>query len=81
MRWKQFLEFCRRFRFLGRFVDQVVISGRKFIKSGDSGSLLVTDPGRESVGLLFAGGEQIPPRLDGFVVVVRETGTFEALGA
>ena len=32
------------------------MSGGKggFLKSGDSGSLLVTDPGRQPVGLLFA---------------------------
>lgn len=38
------------------FVHQIVVSsGKPFIKPGDSGSLLVTDPGREPVGLLFAG--------------------------
>jgi hypothetical protein len=40
-----------------QFVDQIIvvpITGA-FIKPGDSGSLLVTDPGREPVGLLFAG--------------------------
>jgi hypothetical protein len=39
------------------FVDQIVVSGNKgpFIKAGDSGSLLVTDPGKNPVGLLFAG--------------------------
>ena len=37
------------------FVNQILISGRKFLKPGDSGSLVVTDPGREAVGLLFAG--------------------------
>ena len=38
------------------FVDQIIVQSRKpFIKAGDSGSLLVTDPGREAVGLLFAG--------------------------
>ena len=37
------------------FVNQVLVSGRGFIKAGDSGSLLVTDPGRAPVGLLFAG--------------------------
>lgn len=39
------------------FVDQIVVSSNRgpFIKAGDSGSLLVTDPGREPVGLLFAG--------------------------
>jgi len=39
-----------------RFVDQIIVQSRKpFIKAGDSGSLLVTDPGRNPVGLLFAG--------------------------
>jgi len=39
-----------------RFVDQILVQSRKpFIKSGDSGSLLVTDPGKGPVGLLFAG--------------------------
>lgn len=38
------------------FADQIVVQSRKaFIKPGDSGSLLVTDPGRNPVGLLFAG--------------------------
>jgi hypothetical protein len=38
------------------FVNQIVVYGNKpFIKAGDSGSLLVTDPGRDPVGLLFAG--------------------------
>ena len=39
------------------FVDQVFVESRKpgFIKSGDSGSLLVTDPSTGPVGLLFAG--------------------------
>jgi hypothetical protein len=38
-----------------RFVNQIVVDGRGFIRSGDSGSLLVTDPGRNPVGLLYAG--------------------------
>lgn len=39
-----------------RFVDQIIVQAIKpFIKPGDSGSLLVTDPGRNPVGLLFAG--------------------------
>lgn len=40
-----------------RFVDQVFVEGQKpVIKSGDSGSLLVTgNPGANPVGLLFAG--------------------------
>jgi hypothetical protein len=38
------------------FVNQIVVYGNKpFIKAGDSGSLLVTDPGLNPVGLLFAG--------------------------
>lgn len=39
-----------------RFVNQIVVySNKPFIKPGDSGSLLVTNPGRNPVGLLFAG--------------------------
>ena len=39
-----------------RFVNQIMVQGTKpFIKAGDSGSLLVTDPGKNPVGLLFAG--------------------------
>jgi len=39
-----------------RFVNQIAIfSSRPFIKPGDSGSLLVTYPGRKPVGLIFAG--------------------------
>jgi hypothetical protein len=39
-----------------RFVNQIVVGSRRaFIKAGDSGSLLVTDPGRNPVGLLYAG--------------------------
>ena len=40
-----------------RFVNQVIVSGNKgaFIKPGDSGSLLVVNPDRNPVGLLFAG--------------------------
>jgi hypothetical protein len=39
------------------FVNQIIVesTGSPFIKAGDSGSLLVTHPGRGSVGLLFAG--------------------------
>ncbi|HUT89101.1 MAG TPA: hypothetical protein VMY37_06380 [Thermoguttaceae bacterium] len=37
------------------FVGQILIDGRKFLKPGDSGSLVVTDPGKSPVGLLFAG--------------------------
>jgi len=39
-----------------RFVGQVIVQSRApFLKAGDSGSLLVTDPGRSPVGLLYAG--------------------------
>src|SRR5262245_50949660 len=42
-----------------RFVDQIIVGSKKgFIKAGDSGSLLVTDPGANPVGLLFAGDKQ-----------------------
>ena len=38
------------------FKNQIIFEGTKpVIKSGDSGSLLVTDPGLNPVGLLFAG--------------------------
>jgi len=38
------------------FVNQIVVqSNGPFIKAGDSGSLLVTYPGKNPVGLLFAG--------------------------
>ena len=41
---------------VARFVDQVIVESRKpFIKSGDSGSLVVTRPGRNPVALVFAG--------------------------
>ena len=41
---------------VARFVNQIIISSSSaFIKGGDSGSLLVTDPDRLTVGLLFAG--------------------------
>ncbi|MHC1765231.1 MAG: hypothetical protein AB9869_13180 [Verrucomicrobiia bacterium] len=41
---------------LARFENQITVYSRKaFLKSGDSGSLLVTDPGRNPLGLLFAG--------------------------
>jgi hypothetical protein len=38
------------------FVNQIIVQSRSaFIKGGDSGSLLVTNPGKQPVGLLFAG--------------------------
>ncbi len=40
------------------FADQIVVESRKpFIKPGDSGSLLVTQPNNNPVGLLFAGDQ------------------------
>ncbi len=40
------------------FANQIVVqSGRPFIKSGDSGSMLVTNPDCNPVGLLFAGNK------------------------
>jgi len=62
-----------------RFVGQIVVTSlRAFIKPGDSGSLLVTDPGRNPVGLLFAGDSSgryaianpIGPVLDRFQVTI-----------
>ena len=61
-----------------RFVGQIIIQGTKpFIKAGDSGSLLVTAPGKNPVGLLFAGTQsgvaianQISPVLARFGVTV-----------
>lgn len=39
-----------------RFADQIIVgSAKPFIKAGDSGSLLVSNPGANPVGLLFAG--------------------------
>ena len=40
-----------------RFINQIIVYGSRgaFIKPGDSGSLLVSDPGKNPVGLLFAG--------------------------
>jgi hypothetical protein len=40
-----------------RFVRQIVVYGDRagFIRAGDSGSLLVTEPNANPVGLLFAG--------------------------
>ena len=39
-----------------RFVNQIIVgSSKPFIKAGDSGSLLVTNPSANPVGLLFAG--------------------------
>lgn len=41
---------------VARFVDQIIVGSTKpFIKAGDSGSLLVTDPSANPMGLLFAG--------------------------
>jgi len=38
-----------------RFINQIAISPGTFSDGGDSGSLIVTDPGKNPVGLLFAG--------------------------
>ena len=41
-----------------RFVHQIVVEsnrGSKFLKGGDSGAIVVTDPGKNPVGLAFAG--------------------------
>jgi hypothetical protein len=43
---------------IARFTGQIIVEAAKpFIKAGDSGSLLVTDPDRNPVGLLFAGNQ------------------------
>ncbi len=53
-----------------RFVKQIIVtSGSAFILPGDSGSLLVSDPGRNPVGLLFAGSS------DGTLAVANPIGT------
>jgi hypothetical protein len=39
-----------------RFVGQIIVGSKKpFIRAGDSGSLLVTEPNQNPVGLLYAG--------------------------
>jgi len=65
---------------VARFEDQIWVEGRKpFLKSGDSGSLLVSDDATASpVGLLFAGNSSgkfavaspIQPILDAFGVTI-----------
>lgn len=65
---------------IARFVDQIIVYGTKgpFTKPGDSGSLVVTDPDRSPVGLLFAGNQSgkyaianpIGPVLDAFDVTI-----------
>jgi hypothetical protein len=42
-------------RGVARFVKQIIITPGTFSAAGDSGSLVVTDPGKNPVGLLFAG--------------------------
>jgi len=42
-------------RGIARFVKQIIITPGSFSAGGDSGSLIVTDPGKNPVGLLFAG--------------------------
>lgn len=65
-----------------RFENQIIVEARKaFIKAGDSGSLLVTDPGKNPVGLLFAGdgsgrfavANPIQDVLDAFGVSIDDT--------
>jgi hypothetical protein len=48
------------------FVDQVIIEPGAFSGGGDSGSLIVTNPGLQPVGLLFAGStaQTIANRID-----------------
>ncbi len=43
------------------FVDQILITPTKgrFSDGGDSGSLIVTDPDKNPVGLLFAGSRRL----------------------
>ncbi len=63
-----------------RFAGQIVVYSSRgpFIKPGDSGSLLVTDPDKNPVGLLFAGdssgkygiANQIGPVLTAFGVTI-----------
>lgn len=60
------------------FENQIYVKGDygDFLKSGDSGSLLVTQDGAHPIGLLFAGGEgsafanPIKPVLDYFGVTL-----------
>jgi hypothetical protein len=58
------------------FVNQIIVTPGSFIRAGDSGSLMVTDPGRNPVGLLFAGSSlmavanPIGPVLDYFDVTI-----------
>ena len=40
---------------VARFVKQIIITGGSFSAGGDSGSLIVTQTGKNPVGLLFAG--------------------------
>lgn len=42
---------------VARFVNQIYVAS-SFIRSGDSGSLMVTDTGNNPVGLCFAGGSK-----------------------
>jgi hypothetical protein len=42
-----------------RFVGQIDISPSTFVAGGDSGSLVVKDPTREAVALLFAGSSTV----------------------
>lgn len=52
-----------------RFVDQIRVDANKpFLKSGDSGSLLVSEPGADPVGLLFAA------TIDGKIAIANKIG-------
>jgi hypothetical protein len=61
---------------LALFTEQIMISGGSFSAGGDSGSLVVTQGGKNPVGLLFAGGQgrtvanPIEAVLDAFGVTV-----------
>ena len=62
-----------------RFVDQIVIrSSLRFIGAGDSGSLLVTKPDANPVGLLFAGNKSGRVAIANPIALV--LGAFEAFG-
>jgi hypothetical protein len=53
--YEVFIIFCVQ---AAHFVDQIVVDGSGFSAGGDSGSLIVTDdPGKNPVGLLFAGSD------------------------
>jgi hypothetical protein len=71
--YEVFAVFCTKG---ARFVEQIAIGPGSFSAGGDSGSLIVTQPGRDAVALLFAGsttrtlGNRIDLVLDRFGVNV-----------